>query len=107
MGVTSLLCAGPWADLWLSVGWSVNGFLSICKVYQGWGLQQSGTTDPPKENSCKFAPTAPIASKFCLGNTQEFCFPFVIFLQDAFATRVNQRSPEVCKPSHLKPSTEC
>ena len=27
------------------------------------------TTDPPKENGDKFAPTAPIASKFHLGNT--------------------------------------
>ena len=40
------------------------------KVYQGWALQQSGPTDPPKENGCKFAPTAPIAPKFRLGNTR-------------------------------------
>ena len=43
--------------------------LSI-KVYQGWALQRSGSTDPPKENGRKFAPTAPIASKFRLGNTR-------------------------------------
>ena len=95
MGVTSLLCAGPWAyfNLWLFMGCSVKSFLSMYKFYQVWGLQQSSPTDPPKENSCKFAPTAPIASKFLLGNTWEFFFPFVIFLQDAFAPRVNQRLP--------------
>ena len=38
------------------------------KVYQGWGLQRSGPTDPPKENGRKFAPMAPVASKFRLGN---------------------------------------
>ena len=26
---------------------TVNGFLSIYKVYQGWGLQRSGPMDPP------------------------------------------------------------
>ena len=52
------------------VGCTVNGFLSLYKVYQGWGLQRSGVTDPPKENGRKFAPTAPIASKFRLGNTR-------------------------------------
>ena len=36
-----------------------NGFLSLYKVYQGWGLQRSGPKDPPKENGRKFAPTAP------------------------------------------------
>ena len=29
-----------------------------------------GSTDPPKEKGRKFAPTAPIASKFRLGNTR-------------------------------------
>ena len=38
------------------------------KVYQGWGLQRSGSTDPPKVNGRKFAPTASVASKFRLGN---------------------------------------
>ena len=93
MGVTFLLCAGPWAYLWLFMGCSVNSFLSMYKVYQGWGFQRSGPTDPPKENSCKFAPTAPIASKFRQSNTREFFFLFVIFLQDAFAPRANQRLP--------------
>ena len=46
------------------------GFLPLCKVYQGWGLQQSGPTDPPKESGRKLAPTALIASKFRLGNTR-------------------------------------
>ena len=45
-------------------------FFSMIKVYQGWALQQSGPTDPPKENGRKFAPTAPIASKFRLGKTR-------------------------------------
>ena len=43
------------------------------KVYrQGWAPQRGGSTDhdPPKENGRKFAPTAPIASKFRLGNTR-------------------------------------
>ena len=41
-------------------------------VYQGWGLPtaRSGPTDPPKEKGRKFAPTAPIAFKFRLGNTR-------------------------------------
>ena len=42
------------------MGCTVNGFLSIYKVYQGWGLQRRGPSDPPKENGCKLAPTAPI-----------------------------------------------
>ena len=65
MLVTSLLC-GPWADLWPFYGLYCKRFsLSIpgCKVYQGWRLQRSGPTDPPKENGRKFAPTAPVASK--------------------------------------------
>ena len=42
----------------------------IIKVYQGWALQQSGSTGPPKGNGRKFAPTALIASKFRLGYTR-------------------------------------
>ena len=41
------------------MGCTVNGFLYLYKVYQGWGLQRSGPKDPPKENGRKFAPTAP------------------------------------------------
>ena len=44
------------------MGCAVNGFLFLYKVYQGWGLQRRGPSDPPKENGCKFAPTAPIVS---------------------------------------------
>ena len=62
------------------------------KVYQGWGLQRSGPTDPPKVNGRKFAPTASVASKFRLGNRRQFSFSFVILLQDAFVPRANQRS---------------
>ena len=58
---------------------------------QRWALQRSGSTDPPKENGRKFAPTAPIASKFRLGITRLFFVPFVILRQDSFALRANQR----------------
>ena len=66
--VTSLLC-GPRADLWPSYGFLCKPFSLYIKVYQGWALQRSGLTDPPKENGRQFAPTVPIASKFRLGNT--------------------------------------
>ena len=66
--VTSLLC-GPRADLWSFYGFLCKPFSLYIKVYQGWAFQLSGSTDPPKENGCKFPPTAPIASKFHLGNT--------------------------------------
>ena len=69
MCVTSLLC-GPRAELWPFYGFLCKRFSLYIKVYQGWALQQSGSTDPTKENGHKFAPTAPIASKFCLGNTR-------------------------------------
>ena len=63
MCVTSLLC-GQWADLWPFFGWYCKRFSLYIKAYQGWGLQRSGPTDPPKENGRKFARTAPVASKF-------------------------------------------
>ena len=91
MCVASLLC-GPRADLRSFYGFLCKRFSLYIKVYQGWALQQSGSTDPPRENGRKLAPTAPIASKFRLGNTRQFSFPFVILLQDAFAPRANQRS---------------
>ena len=69
MRVTPLL-SGPWADLWPFMGCTVNGVLYLYKVYQGWGLQRNDPTDLPKENGPKFAPTAPVASKFGLGNTR-------------------------------------
>ena len=69
MCVMSLLC-GPQADLWPFYGFLCKLFSLYIKVYQGWALQRSGSTDPPKENGHKFAPTAPIASKFRLGNTR-------------------------------------
>ena len=65
----SLLC-GPQADLWPFYGFLCKLFSLYIKVYQGWALQESGPTDPPKENGHKLAPTAPIASKFRLGNTR-------------------------------------
>ena len=52
------------------MGCTVNGFLYLYKVYQGWELQRNGPTDLPKENGPKFAPTALVASKFLLGNTR-------------------------------------
>ena len=69
MCVTSLL-RGPRTDLWPFYGFLCKRFSLYIKVYQGWALQRSGSTDPPKENGRKFAPTAPIASKFRLGNTR-------------------------------------
>ena len=68
MCVTSLLC-GPWADLWPFYGFFCKRSSLYIKVYQGWTLQRTDQTDPPKENGRKFAPTTPIASKFRLGNT--------------------------------------
>ena len=69
MCVTSLLCVAR-ADLWPFYGFLCKRFSLYIKFYQGWALQRSGSTDPPKENGRKFAPTAPIASKFRLGNTR-------------------------------------
>ena len=48
------------------MGYTVNGILSLYKVYRGWGLQRSDPTDPPKENGLEFAPTVPMAYKFRL-----------------------------------------
>ena len=79
MCVTSLLC-GPWADLWPFYG-------LYCKrvSFSNKGLPRLGTpakrpdrSTEVKENGRKFAPTAPVASKLRLGNTRQFCFPFVI-----------------------------
>ena len=64
-----------------------NGFLSLYKVYQGWGLKRSSPTDPPKQNGLKFVPTAPIGSKFRLGNTRLFSFPGGDFLFSFFLDR--------------------
>ena len=69
MCVTSLLC-GPPADLWPFYGFLCKQFCLSIKVNQGWALQRSGSTDPLKEKGRKFSPTAPIASKFRLGNTR-------------------------------------
>ena len=59
---TSLLC-GPRADLWPIYGFLCKRFSLYVKVSLGWALQGSGSTDPLKENGCKFA------FKFRLGNT--------------------------------------
>ena len=69
MCVSSLLC-DPRTELWPFYGFLCKRFSLYIKVYQGWALQRSGSTDPPKEIGRKFAPTAPIASKFCLDNTR-------------------------------------
>ena len=45
MCVASLLC-GSWADLRPFHGFTLNGFLSLYKVYQVCGLQRIGPTDP-------------------------------------------------------------
>ena len=86
------------------MGFYVNGFLSI-KVYQGWALQRSGSTDPPKENGRKFAPTAPIASKFRLGN--KMVLLSIRYLASRhLCTESESKVTNLCKPSRLKPSTE-
>ena len=61
MCITSLLC-GPWANLWPVYGFLCKQFSLYVKVYQGWALKRSCSTDPPKENGRKIAPTAPMAS---------------------------------------------
>ena len=105
MCVTSLLC-GPRADLWPFYGFLFEWFSLYIKVYQGWALQRSGSTDPPKENGREFAPTAPIASKFRLGNTRWFSFAFVTLLPRRLYTERESKVANLCKPSRLKPSTE-
>ena len=77
MCLTSLLC-GPRADLWPFYGILCKPFSLYNKGLPklvSWALQRSGSTDPPKENGRKFAPAAPIASKFRLGNTR-YSSPF-------------------------------
>ena len=101
MSVTSFLCAGLWAVLWPFMGCSVNSFLAIYKV---WELSNSKLLFVTKVGDSRevaqwihrrktavnsLHATAPIASKFRLGNTREFFFPFVIFLQDTFAPTAN------------------
>ena len=44
MCVTSLLC-GPRADLWPFYGFLCKRFSLYIKVYKGWALQRSGSTD--------------------------------------------------------------
>ena len=95
MCVTSLLY-GPRADLWPFYGFLCKRFSLYIKVYQVQALQRSGSIDPPKENGRKFAPIAPIASKFRLGNTRQFSFPFVILRQDA-STESKSKVTNLCK----------
>ena len=90
--LTSLLC-GPWADLWPSYGLYSKRF-SLYWLGTPGKRPNGSIRDPSTENGRKFAPMAPVASKFRLGNRRQFCFPFVILLQDAFAglaPRANQR----------------
>ena len=104
MCVTSLLCS-PLADLWLSYGFLCERFSPYIKVYQGWALQRSGLTDPPKENGRKFAPTAPIASKFHLGNKMVL-LSIRYLASRRLCTESESKVTNLCKPSRLKPSTE-
>ena len=60
----------PFYGLWTVFFVHIRPNYKDYKVYQGWGLQQSGPTDPPKENGRKFTPAAPVATKFRLGNTR-------------------------------------
>ena len=89
------------------MGFYVNGFLSYVfkKVYQGWALQQSDPTDPPKENGRKFTPTVPVTSKFRLGNTivlLSICY--LAFKQ--LCTESKSKVANLCNLSRLKPLTE-
>ena len=43
-----------WANLWPYYGFLCKWFSLYIKVYQGWALQQSSSTDPPKENGRTF-----------------------------------------------------
>ena len=47
------LQCGPRADLWPFYGFLCKRLSLYIKVYQGWGLQRSGSTDPRKENGRK------------------------------------------------------
>ena len=64
--LTSLLW-GPWADLWPSYGLYSKRF---ALYWLGTpGKRPNGSIrDPSTENDRKFAPMAPVASKFRLGN---------------------------------------
>ena len=68
--VLRLSCEVHGTDLWPFYRLYCKRFSLDVKVYQGWGLQRSGPTDPPKENGRKFAPSAPVSSKLRLGNTR-------------------------------------
>ena len=70
MCVTSLQ-SGPRADLWPFYGFLCKWFSLYIKVYQGWALQRSGLTDPPKENGRKFTPTAKTAINRPVDHTGE------------------------------------
>ena len=96
MCVMSLLC-GPWADLYLFMGCTVNRLNSFPSIM--WRFTKVGNPSKAaqrihrRKTAAYFAPMAPVASNSRLRNRRQFCFPFVIVLQDAFASRTNQRSP--------------
>ena len=88
---------------YISPVWSPSRIMAVLWVFMQTvfslykGLPRLGTrldwsTEGKRPKKRKFAPTAPIAPKFRLGNTRKFFFPFVILLQDSFAPRANQRS---------------
>ena len=64
--LTSLLC-GPWADLWPSYGLYSKRF-SLYWLGTPGKRPNGSIRDPSTENDRKFAPMAPVASKFRLGN---------------------------------------
>ena len=104
MCVTSLLC-GPLADFWLFYGFLCKRFALCIKVCQGWALQRNGSTNPPMQNGRKFAPTAPIASKFHLGN--KMVLLSIRYLASRhLCTESESKVASLCNLSCLKPSTE-
>ena len=66
MCVTSVLC-GPWDDLWPSYGLYSKRF-SLYWLGTPGKRPDGSIRDPSTENGRKFAPMAPVASKFRLGN---------------------------------------
>ena len=48
--VLRLSCVVHWPIYGRFIGFYVKRFSLYMKVYQGWALQRSGSTDPPKKN---------------------------------------------------------
>jgi len=71
---------------------SSTSLLSLYILSQGWVLRRSSRSDPPKENGRKFAPEAPVASKFRVDHGRQLLFPSVVFVRVEFSQRPNKTS---------------